>query len=338
MTPARRVLVAMNESDQGNFFPAGFGVWPGGVELQLIEEASLRSEEAWREALESCRPEVLLTGWSSRPLPEAYAEGDSALRYVCHLTGSVKHLVPRGFLERGGRVTNWGEIAGREVAEHALLLALAALRRMPHWRVLRRAPDDPPATSLLGTRTLFGRRVGIHGFGQVARALMALLAPFGVEIHVFSEGVPEAFIREHGARSCGSLQRLCGQSEVLFECEALTDRSLLSINQSSLACLPDGAVFVNVGRGGLVEEEALLREAESGRIVIALDVTQQEPLPESSPLARLPQAILSPHIAGPTYSSFPRCGEFAVENVRRYLGGEEPLLAEISLKAYDRAT
>src|SRR5438270_6057091 len=89
------------------------------------------AQRGWRntvEEIQEANPEILITCWSSPLLRDEWLESPSCrLRYVCHLTGSVRHVVSRRFIERGGWVTNWGSIPSGAVAEHALLLALAAL-------------------------------------------------------------------------------------------------------------------------------------------------------------------------------------------------------------------
>ncbi len=84
----------------------------------------------------------------------------------------MRKIVPREFIERGGLVTNWGNIVACSVAEHALLMALALLRNVPEWRPFIESDSEPSphAIEALGTRRLAGRRVGIHGFGAVARS------------------------------------------------------------------------------------------------------------------------------------------------------------------------
>ncbi len=104
----------------------------------------------------------------------------------------------------------------------------------------------------------------------------------------------------------------------------LTPCSLFArcVGEKVLAALPDGAVFVNVGRGRVVDEAALVREAGNMRIQIALDVFETEPLAPDSPPALLPEVIVSPHIAGPAHKQFPLCGELALGNIDRFLRGE----------------
>ncbi len=290
--------------------------------------------------LRDLNPAMVLTSWSTRPLlPEWIESSDCALRYVCHLAGAVRWLVPRSFLERKGCVvTNWGDIPSTAVAEQGLLLALGALRNLGAWpAVIHDHPKLISRIEWLNTRTLFGRKVGIHGFGRVARALVRLLQPFGVKLQAYSAGVPDSVYREAGVTTAASLEALFAESQVLFECEALTPRTSGSVTAQLLASLPDGAVFVNVARGGLVDEVALLREAVSGRLGVAVDVVTTEPAGPTCKLVKVPSVVFSPHIGGPTFDQYPSCGEFALRNIARFVRGE-PLLASVSLEEYDRST
>lgn len=337
----KRIFFALNDYERRVFFPDELvrEINALDVETRWRPEHPLSPAE-WLALLEEHQPDVIVSCWSTPTVPAPLVAAGSSLAYVCHLVGSVRNLVPRAFLERGGLLTNWGSIAGRTVAEHALLLALSALRNQPAWRPLIHGPRaNPwrPGSVRLKTRSLYERRVGIHGFGHVARALVALLRPFNVRISAFSAGVPDSLMLSAGITPCSSLAELAAQSEVFFECEALTPLTAGSIDSPVLAALPDHAVFVNVGRGPVVNESALVHEAESGRIQIALDVVAREPVDPASPLAALPGAVLSPHIGGPTYDHFPVCGQLALDNLARYLRGE-PLEARITPELYDRST
>jgi len=338
--PPCRVLFALSPWERDFFLPGVDLCGIEGVETHVVDCAGMDPVK-WAGLLGELRPAVLVSCWCTPPLPESHiaAPAASGLRYVCHVTGTIKKVVPRRFIADGGLVTNWGDTAAPMVAEHALLLALAALRNLPGWRPYLEQPRRERRNALVAVapRTLRGRRVGLHGFGRIARSLLDYLRPFGVEAFAYSGGVPEAFIREHGAVPCGSLEELFRQSEVLFECEALTPASRGSVTASVLAALPDGAVFVNVGRGATVDEDALYREAAAGRIRLALDVAASEPIAPGNRLLELPGALLSPHIAGPTRDRLPACGELALRNLRAFLDGR-PLEAAVTLDAYDRST
>ena len=305
-----------------------------------MSDADLENGQWGIERFTETRCQILVTGWCTPPLPQALIEHpDFSIRYICNVTGSVRKCVPRQFLERGGILTNWGGIAAPYVAEHALLLALAALRNQSAWRTGVDLSEQCGITANdhILTRTLFGRRVGLHGYGRIARALINLLRPFKVEIFAFSSGVPYHVMEADGTKPCGSLHELFKNSEVLFECEALTPGSEQSVSRQVLAALPDQAVFVNVGRGLLVDEAALLEAARRGRIRVALDVMSSEPLRSSSEFYKVANTILSPHIGGPTRDRYEECGALALENIHSFLKGES-MKNLVTLEDYDRST
>jgi phosphoglycerate dehydrogenase-like enzyme len=337
----KRVLVALSEDEHREFFGHDIGpLLPAGVSCRHFSPAAMTAAQ-WEAALAESAPSVLISCWSTPMLPDRIAGDRGApLSYVGHVTGSVRTVVPRRFLERGGLVTNWGGLASQAVAEHALLLALSSLRNQGEWRTFieqDRIASEWHSVAGIGTRTLFKRRVGLHGFGQIARALARLLRPFDVEICAYSEGVPPALMRESGVTPAASLRDLFSRSDVLFECEALTQKTEKCVDAGTLAALPDNAVFVNVGRGKVVDEPALYAEAAGGRLHFALDVTAADPLRPDSKLLALPNVILSPHIGGPTFDRYRSCGRFAMENLLNYLGGK-PVSGQITLEVYDRST
>jgi phosphoglycerate dehydrogenase-like enzyme len=265
-------------------------------------------------------------------------EEDCPLRYVCSVTGSVKPRVPRPFISKGILVTNWGPLVSQAVAEHAMLLVLALLRALPRWRELVETPRTMfEMMPLLRSRTLGGKRVGLHGFGAVARQLVAMLRPYDVELAAFSPGVPKALMDEFGVRACQDLPELFSRSEVLIECEGLNDQSLGAVTGTILRLLPEDAVFVNVGRGAVVDEGALAALAEEGRLRVGLDVVQRESLAPDSPLLRNPRVLLSPHVAGPTWETYPLCGAQVMENLEKFFRGETPD-NRVTPDIYDRTT
>ena len=331
------VLFALQEGTKAKFFP---GFKPGdlpAIQEVWIDPARLKAGE-WKDVLAAHKPEVVVSCWETPRVPEDLVKsGKIPLRYVCHLTGSVKGLVSRDMIRDGLIVSNWGNTISHTIAEHALLLILGALRCMTVWRShMERSfanKEDIP------TRTLHGKRIGIHGFGAIARHLVSLLKPFGVSLSSYSAGVPAALFAEHGVRRCDSLEELVSGIDVMVECEAWTPQTKGSVDARILGLLPEGAVFVNVGRGALVDEDALARLGAEGKLVVALDVYQQEPLPLDSPFMRIPDALLSPHIAGPTQDALPLCGDLALSNLRHYLSGEPgQIKGLVSLEIYDRTT
>ncbi len=327
------ILFALASDERNLFFP---GELPAGAVWQDVRGLG---QASWNRLLSSHRPRILVSGWTTPSLDTALTTiggQDGPVDYVCHASGSIRHVVTREQLAAGLKVTNWGTLVAPVVAEHALLLMMASLREMHTWREHMLLPSTAHRAHLL-TRTLHGSRVAIHGFGAIARALIRLLQPFNVSITVFSAGVPDALVREHGATPVESLHALARNADIFVTCEALTDLSRKSINASVLAELAEGAVFVNVGRGAVVDEDALIEAAHKRRLRIGSDVFAHEPLSPDSPFFDLPSAMLSPHIAGPTRDYFATCGRHALQNIARYLSGEKPT-GLITPEIFDRST
>lgn len=292
------------------------------------------SQEEWKSLLEEHRPEILVCAWETPPLP---LESSEYLKYVCYLCGSIRKLVPRDLICEGLLVTNWGAIVSNTVAECALLLTLSALRRASNWQLAMHTQGEWKKGRHPDTLSLFGRRVGLHGLGAIGRDLVKLLAPFNVEISAYSPSVPAEMFAELGVRRSESLEDLFSTSDVLVELAPGKPDNYHLVGEDLLRLLPDQAVFVNVGRGMVVDTEALVRVSLEKQIHIALDVYETEPLPKESPLRGLPNTTLLPHLGGPTPDRRRDCGELAIRNITNYLNSA-PLINLVNLDSYDRAT
>jgi phosphoglycerate dehydrogenase-like enzyme len=333
---AATVVFGLTRTEREVFFPGGL---PADLGPRVcVEDPAEHTDKTWAARLDALGAEVLVSAWRT-PSLKAFVGADRccSVKYVCHVTGSIRPVVPRELLLRGLTATNWGGSVAPMVAEHAVLLALAALRNLPAWSDCMRSTDYRTAKENLHTRTLRNRRVGLHGFGQIAQALTNLLRPFGARVSAYSEGVPPELMTELGVTPAESLDALFENSDVLIECEALTPATVGLVSRQLLSRLPADAVFVNVGRGAIVDEAALREMAATKRIRVALDVLAREPLPSDSPWWTTRGVLLSPHIGGPTQDSYAACGAFAVANLRRYLAGE-PLEAVVTPELYDRST
>ncbi len=336
---------ALSDEERRSFFPE-----PLWSELhQLLPRLRLLpipppDEAAWRDALLREPPELIITGWEALrwPLPmELRRNSIRRLNYVCHVGGTVRSLVPRAMLADGLLVSNWGHVANRVVAEATLLMILAALRRATFYALemhqypqggWRGSPRDQQLC-----RSLISRRVGLHGFGGVARALVPLLRPFHVTLQTFALNVSGKLPEFPDVQVCRNVEELFATSEVLVELAAGVSGNRHVVTEELLRKLPADAVFVNVARGLVVDEGALVRVAEEGRIQAALDVYEEEPLPVDSPLRRCSNVTLFPHVAGPTMDRRRDCGQWALANLRRYMKGEPPA-AQVTLEMYDSTT
>jgi phosphoglycerate dehydrogenase-like enzyme len=336
---AQRILFALTSHEHKQLFPNFDADTLLPSKCAWVDPCVLASPKEWNLYLQEFRPTILVSCWCTPPIPTSVLSANQPLQYICHSTGSVTGVVPREFIARGGIVTNWGNLIGHTVAEHALFLILASLRNLPSWHpALRPSVKDAWGNGpKLMTCSLRQKKVGIHGFGNVARELVSLLKPFEVTCMAYSENVPAEFMLSHVVVLCANLEELFAQNEILVECEALTPKTRGVVKERHFRLIPGDGVFVNVARGAIIDEEAMGKVAKQGGIRVASDVFVKEPLPENSPLRDIPNVMISPHIGGPTSDWYPRCGEFALQNINRYLAGK-PLEGRVTLEIYDRTT
>lgn len=328
------ILAAVTTQELAEFLPAPLlnqvTALAGGFRHLNTENLS---EAEYHRALVEADPEVLISCWKTPPLP---AQLPPNLRYVCYLAGSIKRQITRSHLERGLLVTNWGGSISRIVAEWALFHILSCLRRATYWTFAMHR-EGGWKSGHTETASLFGRRVGLHGFGSVARELVRLLQPFGCIISAFAPDVDAAAESRHGIRRAASLESLFADNDIIVELAPLITATEGIVTEKHLRLIPPGGVFVNVGRGAVVDETALLQVAREGRIMIGLDVFGTEPLPPDSGFRGLPNVTLTPHLAGPTTDRRRDAGELAVKNLHAY-AEDRPLQALITTSVYDSST
>jgi phosphoglycerate dehydrogenase-like enzyme len=332
------VIVALSDAEIADFFPGE--MWqefeqlvPGYRRIRL----PLTHPADWYQLWRNSPGDILVAAWQTPSLNSDILPADlTSLRYICYLAGSIRKLVPRALVEQGAVVTNWGGSISPTVAEGTLLLVLMALRRASYWAVAMHR-DGLWKDSTTVTQSLIGRRVGIHGFGLISQQLVPMLRPFTSEIQAYSPRVPEAIFADLGVKRAQSLEELFATSDVVVELAALTPENHHIVDEKILRLIPAGGVFVNVGRGSVVDEVALTRVAKEGKIQVALDVYEVEPLPVDSPLRGLSNVTLLPHLGGPTRDRRCDSGRLALKNLRAFLEGK-PLEAVISLDVYDRSS
>jgi len=327
------VLVIMTEQEKIEFVPPDLEGRLRGLFPNLVWVEAPLNDDQWHAVIREQQPEIILCAWETPALPPEVTEH---LKYLCYLCGSIRKLVPRELIEQGLSVTNWGSTVSNTVAECSLLLILAALRRVGNWSVDMRTNGKWKTGRHPDTLSLFGRRVGLHGLGAISRDLVKLLKPFNVQLSAYSPSVPDEMFEQLNVRRSESLEDLFSTADVLVELAPGKPANHHLVGDDLLNLLPEQAVFVNLGRGMVVDEAALVRASQRG-LHIALDVYETEPLPVDSPLRSLDNITLLPHLGGPTPDRRRDCGELALQNLENYLSGK-PLINLIDLDTYDRAT
>ncbi len=168
-------------------------------------------------------------------------------------------------------------------------------------------------------RELAGSRALIVGYGSIGRAVEERLRSFDVEVTAVASR-PRGDV--HGVET---LNELLPDADIVIVLLPATPETAGLIDKQKLARLKTGALLVNAGRGTAVDKEALVEELEAGRLEAALDVTDPEPLPPESPLWKLPNVLLTPHIAGDSPAADQRVYQLIGDQIRRHLKGR-PLL------------
>ncbi|MCR2801984.1 2-hydroxyacid dehydrogenase [Microbacterium sp. zg-Y818] len=226
----------------------------------------------------------------------------------------VAEKLPKGLV-----FANAASVHETSTAELTVGLILAAQRRIDDFAVDTRNGVWKPQF----TQSLADRRVLLIGYGGVGKATAARLLPFEVDLTVVARTARE----EDGVRVHGidELEALLPEAEIVVLTLPGGEETRGILDAETLALLPDGALVVNVGRGSLVDTDALVSETSSGRLRAALDVVDPEPLPEGHPLWGTPGVLISPHVGGASSAMRPRIAALVRRQVERMIAGEEPL-------------
>ena len=268
--------------------------------------------------------DVLMTTWHTPFLTAEMLGPRPRVKLIAHCGGEVKSRVAEQIFDYI-TITNAAEPMARGVAEMALALALTMVRRIPEYASEMRDGVVRTNAEVSSGETLFGRKVGLVGFGRIGRAFARLIAPFQVQLVVSDPYADSDVIAEYGG-SLVELDDLVRSCSVVVLAAALTPETRNLFDKRRLSEMAVGSYFINVARGGLVDTEALVAELRTGRLSAALDVTDPvEPLPIDHDLRKLTNVILTPHIAAGGIEMRREIGAIAVEEVIRFAEGRDPV-------------
>src|SRR5437660_10714460 len=215
------------------------------------------------------------------------------------------------------------------VAEHALMLMLACTKRIVTVDKQTRAGDwsarGHGGDRAGGNTELGGKTLGIVGVGHIGRRVAKFAGAIGMRVLAYDKYVPADEVRRRGAEPVASLEALLPQVDVLTCHAPLTDETRGMINDTSLALMKKGAIYVNTSRGGTQQERAIFEALTRGHLAAAgIDVFEEEPSSADNPLFNLPNVVVSSHVAGVTQEARRTTSTQVAGEMLRVLRGEKP--------------
>jgi phosphoglycerate dehydrogenase-like enzyme len=279
--------------------------------------------------------EVLLRGWLVAEAFDRLLSRAPHLTWVHSATSGVERALTPAALARDVLVTNARGVFSRPIAEHVLLMILAISRHLPELLELQRERTWQP----LEGRELRELTIGIVGYGSLGRSVASLATAFGAQVIALRRRPTSVESARAGAPDDGDefpyeatvdrvlgpdgLHELLKESDVVVLAAPLTAETEGMIDEAAIAAMKKESWLINVARGRLIDDTALLRALRDHRIGgAALDTFRDEPLPPSSPYWDLSNVILTPHTAWSSARVLDRSIELFCDNLVRYSRGE----------------
>ncbi len=270
-------------------------------------------------------------------VPDDVLELAPRLRWVQLHSAGADHLLGRPVMHSDVLITTSSGIHATPIAEYVMASILAYRWRVPHWTACQREARWPSGRwDLYARPELRGSTLGIIGYGSIGREVGRLGRAFGMRVlalrrsagraeqgyAVAQTGDPEGTIPERFYPP-EALHEMLAECDYVVVALPLTPTTHHLIGEAEFKAMKPSAYLVNIARGSIVDEAALIRALREGWIGGAgLDVFEQEPLPADSPLWKLENALISPHVAGFTPRYDERAADLFAQNLRRYLAGE----------------
>lgn len=289
--------------------------------LRTLGDVTLYTERGADDEAELIRrvgdAEVVLNIRAHARFTARVLESCPRLRIISIWGTGTDHVDLDACRARGVAVVGTPGVNAHAVAEHAVALMLAALRRITTLDAELRRGEWARAP----IAQLEGKTVGVVGFGAIGRRAAKLASAFGARVLVTTAGPDHGRADAAGARHA-SIESLLADSDIVTLHLRLDPSTAGYLTRERLALMKRTSVLVNTARGALVDRDALLDALRGARIACAaLDVFHEEPLPPSDPLRALPNVVLTPHIAGNTPEVIASGLELAVHNVAQFLRG-----------------
>lgn len=263
--------------------------------------------------------DVVFTGWGTPALDAEVLECANKLRIHAHTGGSVASYISKEEYDRGITVLSGNDLFAKSVAEGCLCYTLMSLRRNVEFVDSMRNGGWRLENGW--NKGLIGRKNGIVGYGAISRYYMSLLSWFEPTIYLASQYATEEELSRYGAKKA-TLEEIFSECDVISLHAAWNDDTEGMIDGRLLQMIRPGALLVNTARAQIIDQKALYQELATGRFQAVLDVYHQEPLPEQDILRKLPNVMLFPHMAGPSFDMREKVTLRLIEGIRAIENGD----------------
>ncbi|HEY0790916.1 MAG TPA: hydroxyacid dehydrogenase [Chthoniobacterales bacterium] len=282
------------------------------------------------EMLERALPDAdILIGQTD--LPRARLQGASKLRAIFNVEGNFLPNVDYAYcFSHGIRVLVASPAFATAVAEMALAMGLDLARGVSrNDRAFRQRTEEYGLVSNRDSFLFTGCRVGLIGFGDLARAFRPLVRPFRCPVKAFDPWLPAREILQNDCTPAG-LDEVLSTSDAVFVFASVTSENQGFLGERELALIRPGGLFVLMSRAGVVDFDALTRAALSGHLKVATDVFPEEPFVKDHPIRDLPNVLLSAHRSGGMQEAFFEIGRMVLADLELLARGLPPLTCRVA--------
>ena len=278
--------------------------------------------------------DVLITSWGTCKYFKEHVQQMPNLKMIAHAGGTVVPVAAPDVYETDVKIISGNDVFAKSVAEGCLCYTLAALRRLEHFIGVMR--EGGFRTEIFENRGLFGKKLGIVGFGAIARHFLNLIRWFDLEILIYSSHLTDEEAAQYGARTA-SLEEIFAECDVISIHASNTEKTRGMITRELMESMKRDALLVNTARGAVIDAPAMFEMLLAGKFYAALDVFAEEPPAPDAPIRQCKNALLMPHMGGPTMDMRGVVTLELCKDIARLQKGE-PLQYEISAAAARRMT
>lgn len=265
--------------------------------------------------------------WKNDLLPHA-----KKLKYIQSISSGMNQYDDKAIGAAGVKLCSGAGVNAVAVAEHAISLILAVARRLPEARDNQHKKFWRGMIGDLTVREdeIKGKTMLVVGMGRIGSHLAMLGKAFGMKVMGIRQDPKKGTNGADSIHAMGDLVKLVPQADIVVLTCALTPETTGLMSAAAFAAMKPSAMFVNVARGKVADEAALISTMEANKIyAAALDVTAEEPLAAASPLWTLPNVFITPHTAGETRAYEDNVIDILIENLERLWKGDQVLVNQV---------